>query len=643
MEPSDNKQLSKLISQKQLTSMAVFWMLMYLPNLMAANVLQKVNRDLAKLASFNQTAEVIANRPATEFTTIGADANCDVDSNLSQIQNVIDTGIAEIRVASNGTYFNTLVIDNQSVVIRGGFADCTAADNNDQSIDDLTVINGSFISAPVIRITGRGLAERQVVRLENLTITAGTSLAGALGGGLSLDETELELQMQRVLVTGNSGSSVAGVYINNGLGINSGAIDIYAEDVVIAENDAFTHSGGIHCIGLANIAFTGMSGVFSNEAQSAAGLSMQNGCYIAFYSEQNPGSYALLSGIAGNRSSEEAGGAKLSTGANLFLFGQKMCVGDQCLGSNQQPVYLSNNHADVDNNGSDGGGGLYLESFNNDVYANGVIIEGNSASGNGGGIYVSNNTNVTIERRAGGCWNNDRCNLIINNTAGTNNGFGGAFYVNGGALDLSQSYVEESRADFGTAIYATGDSATVTIEGSVFDDNGNQGNDNYFDFSVINASFGADIVIKHSTFADNNAMNSVFDVDPALGGTLSLLSSIVADSSTGNLFAVASSALTVDCLVAHESTSYSGTNVVVASPVFFNPSIGDYHLTPISPAIDLCQAIPLVNTLDIDGESRGWDDPQNNNGSGAYDAGADESYLNDVIFEDGFEPMLAAR
>ena len=38
----------------------------------------------------------------------------------------------------------------------------------------------------------------------------------------------------------------------------------------------------------------------------------------------------------------------------------------------------------------------------------------------------------------------------------------------------------------------------------------------------------------------------------------------------------------------------------------------------------------------MDFEIRPWDDPVSNLG-GSYDAGADETYAGDIIFEDGFE------
>ena len=177
----------------------------------------------------------------------------------------------------------------------------------------------------------------------------------------------------------------------------------------------------------------------------------------------------------------------------------------------------------------------------------------------------------------------------------------------------------------------------VNIEGSVFDDNGNDGDDGYSDFSVIRASLGAAVAMRHSTVVDNNLQGSVFNIDVALNSSMALTNSIVHDSGSGNLFGGVSGTLDISCLLAHEDSSFSGQQVVIDDPQFINRLAGDYHLDPNSSAIDMCQSIPMIRPLDIDAETRGWDDPENPNGAGIYDAGADESYVNDVIFADGFE------
>ena len=41
--------------------------------------------------------------------------------------------------------------------------------------------------------------------------------------------------------------------------------------------------------------------------------------------------------------------------------------------------------------------------------------------------------------------------------------------------------------------------------------------------------------------------------------------------------------------------------------------------------------------FDADNQPRGWDDYTLGNYEGPYDAGADETYANDIIFKQGFE------
>ncbi|VAW44759.1 hypothetical protein MNBD_GAMMA02-191, partial [hydrothermal vent metagenome] len=549
------------------------------------SVQDKVISDLAKLQSFELTSQEIAARPVGDFSSIGTDAACDFDSTVSTIQDAIDTGVAEIRIASNGTYFDNLLIDDQSIVIRGGFVDCVAANSN-QSTSEFAVIDGSLVTTSVIRITG--MVQRRVVRLENLALIGGSTLAGGEGGGLSLDVADLELQMLRVAVLGNSAGRGGGMNIDNGVGGVQGDIDVFARDVAIDSNTAITRAGGIYCVGLADVTFTGMSAVSNNTADRAAGIHMRNGCEISFYSELFPDSLTLFSGIMDNISENGAGGALITLGAELYLLGQKMCDGEQCLGSNNQSIVVANNHADDDGDGNGDGGGLYLEDsgFTSEVYANGLLMVANSAGGNGGGAYVGANATLNIERQSGGCWSENRCNFILANRSGSSAGLGGAFFVDGGSLELSQSYLEQNRADFGTVISASGETAFVTLEGVIMEDNGDDGSGDFSDFNVIRADLGATVFMRHSTVVDNNVQNSVFDVGVALDSSMVLLNSIIHDPNSGNVFGPVSGPLTISCLMAHEDSSFSGNQVVVDDPEFIDRLGGDYHLNPISPAID---------------------------------------------------------
>ena len=204
---------------------------------------------------------------------------------------------------------------------------------------------------------------------------------------------------------------------------------------------------------------------------------------------------------------------------------------------------------------------------------------------------------------------------------------------------VHQTYFENNRADFGTAIHSTGESAASVVDTGVFNNNGNDGI-SYNDRYVIRASGGAEFVIVHSTFADNHATESVFGISNLLNSKLTLTKSIVHDSSSGDTLNGNPGTTVFDCIFAYDINSISGTQLFFGDPEFVDREGGDYHLNAsISPAIDLCVSNDVRN--DIDYERRGWDDPtvqnEGNNVNATYDAGADESYGNDVLFSNSFD------
>ncbi len=603
------------------------------------NINDKVAHDLNMYRSFLAVSEQIELHQEADFVTIGADANCDFDSTVWRIGDAISSGATEVRVASNGSYVENLILDDQDLILRGGFATCGDAELNNQDFTDLTEINGSATPTNTIRIIGN--TTRRLIRLENLILTGATVAPPTLGGGLIVDEAELELQLLRVGISSNSGNVGGGLLINPGFGVNFTNTDVFAQDVLIVNNASINLGGGLYCTGSgAQITFSGVSTISNNTAvTTGGGIYMRGNCKVSIYSEVNSQAISAFPGLFNNNSAEEGGGAYLNASAHLFLFGQEMCDNTHCLGSNGLPIYVQGNFSDSDNMSSESGGGIYLAGSGgtNEFYANGLWMKDNQSGGNGGAVYVGANSIYEIERRPGECWQRDRCNLIINNRSSTSVGFGGGFYIDDGTMNLSHVYLEENRADFGTAIAVSGENAVVTIENSVFDDNGNDGLDGYSDFEVLRASLGASIVMRHSTLANNNVVNNIFTIDPALNSSMSLSSSVVHDPSSGNLFGPINGNLSIDCLVSHEANSFVGTNTIVGDPMFVSPSQGNFHLASGSPAIDMCSGITMLNPLDMDMQTRAWDDPDVANGMGAFDAGADERYFFEEMFLDGFE------
>jgi len=597
---------------------------------------KKVNQDLAQYKVF-ESLTVASEINHSSYVTIGADASCDFNSAVDSIQAAIDSGAEEVRVASNGTYQNNLRVENKSIVIRGGFVDCVAAHANQQVYNDLTVIDGSAAAEPVIYFAGSVITQQS--SLENLKLTGGTSIAPHFGGGVSVELASLKLYLLRVIIEDNSGVSGAGIMINSGLDEEAVETSIIGRDVLITNNMSISVGGGIHCVGRANLILNGMSLISNNQANIGGGVALRHGCSLSMYSENFTDSLNSIAGLYKNQSQSNGGGAYLFNGSNLYMFGQRMCGETGCMGSGKVAVTVRNNSAGLSPFLEGNGGGFYLAQSGeqNFFYANGLIMYDNSARENGGAGFLSTNAQVIIERQLGACWNQDRCNSIIANSSGTESGAGGAFYVlNRGELTIKQSYLQLNRADHGTAVFADGEEAEVYIESSIFSDNGDEGSDDFSDIGVVSAFNGASIDIKHSTLVDNNLTSSVFNVGESDESSLKILNSIVHDPSSGNLFGPDNGLLDVSCVITHEDTSFNGDQVVVIDPDFVDRTGNDFHLKPESFAIDMCADVIMSQPLDVDADIVGWDDPTKLNLAGPFDAGADETYINDVIFIDGF-------
>lgn len=94
----------------------------------------------------------------------------------------------------------------------------------------------------------------------------------------------------------------------------------------------------------------------------------------------------------------------------------------------------------------------------------------------------------------------------------------------------------------------------------------------------------------------------------------------------------------IDCIMAHETSSFTGTNIFLQDPNFIDRNNRDYHLSSSSLAIDVCDNnFAGLQFKDIDFQSRGMDNINIANINGPYDIGADETAGIDVMFKDGFE------
>ncbi|WP_395377393.1 hypothetical protein [Marinicella sp. W31] len=600
----------------------------------------RVADDVVYWQSLQKITEQIQNHDATDFVTVGGngDAACDYNLGSQRIQEAIDSGTAEVRIADNHTYQENLILGGANVIIRAGFTDCATATSNEQDLSIFTEIDGSTAALPVVSITNS--INRHLIRLENLGITGGTA-AGVFGGGISMELANVELQLVRVVVTDNNAQFGGGIGIDAGVGSNNQDTVLIGQDVFIQTNTASIAGGGIYCAFAEHVVFFGLNAILNNTARLGGGMYARNGCDTSMYTEALPGQFLAFAGFLGNTAEEEGGGVYMTSGADLYLFGQQMCADGVCLGDAQVPLLMWMNESDSDAAGEEDGGAIYMSDsgFSKVFFANGTIFQNNTAGGDGGAAYVSGNSVFTMARSADACWNAERCNYFLANRTSAAVGFGGAIYNDGATVDIANTYFEENRADFATAIYSTGGEASTRIEGGVFNDNGDNGADGFSDNYVLHASLGAKLSILHSTLVDNDAEGAVINIEPALSSSLDLQSSIVHDPTSGPVLSPVSSNVTVRCLLAHESGSFSGNLITVGDPEFIDRFTGDFRLhAQNSPAVDYCNNSTVnIQHSDIDFESRGWDDPDRPNSNGPFDLGANETYDNDILFKDGLD------
>ena len=556
--------------------------------------------------------------------TVGTDI-CDETSIQTAINIAkFDPNIDEIRVATNGIYNENIIIGNQSIIIRGGYVDCASAViENPPSRSGQTTITGVVnAGSPVIRITGD--SEQHSIVLDSLSITGGTvNLASDYtGGGISAFNSWSNIEIINSNISGNTGAAGGGLAIFEGAGFTL----VNITDTLIFSNSAAL-GGGVLCSGTeSSIRMQGASGVSLNNATigQGGGLYMTEGCDFTSYSgTDGTGGGFNIQGILGNTAVGNGGGIYAKLASQITLYGHQNCAVQPCIGNNTSPASLTSNHSDID------GGGVYLTGFNTALKIYAGLVNGNTASGDGGAIYVDNSALFLTERLSSECWSQDHCNHYVNNQAGVANGNGGMVYSQLGTINISHSVIENNRADIGTVIAAINSPAISTIKSSIIYNNGNNGADGFNDIYVFSIASGAKIDVSHSTIADNKTNIAVFNISSTSIGDSDLFASIVdGDINTPVFASNQSNNVYVNCMMLHEVASIPNTQLstTVNDAEFIDRANGDYHLDPLlSPAIDYCDDFAgPSNYKDIDFESYGVNYPSV--GVALFDLGADEVY-----------------
>lgn len=272
-----------------------------------------------------------------------------------------------------------------------------------------TISGGGRFHQSVIQVTGHA-----TVYLDALALT-GANLSGS-GGGISFDGTG-SLNLYGVHIANNTAGSGAGIHANGstpGLGLNF-------HDLVLPT--------GAHIINF----------IQGNRATNGSGGGMD---------------------LSGETSTVAIDGTLVVSQNTASGNGGAMAFG----GSGS--VQLGNN-VHISGNAADNGGGLYADSnagvFSSVYFYDGVVIDGNKAMHDGGGVSLSNKVDLHADAVS-------QPTLIVSNQALSSSARGGGMFVRGPAVvsSFSGSITDNSAAYGGgmAVVCPTGnDDADVRLNG----------------------------------------------------------------------------------------------------------------------------------------------------------------------------------
>lgn len=572
------------------------------------------------------------------FVTVGLGQLCD----YTTIQDALGDGEPNIRLTSENTFFETLILEESSVNIRGGFITCEDAINNIQD-NAPTVISAASSANQSVMTINVEKTPQFTVYLENIRLTTSNKNAGLSGAGLAILSDNVNVVLNQVIIDNNAAvESATDDGSGGGIAMLNNDITLDIMDSIIQNNSA-NLGGGIYCNGNGNtIRISGNSAVRSNTAQ---GLNANGGgiysqlCKLTVYS----GHRDLSLGIDSNTASANGGGIYLSASEGIF-YGNELCSNGFCIGNNNEPVNLSRNQCINDANQQNGDGGA-LFAAGSTIQMNGVLVEGNSTQqGSGGALYIRGLPFFSVDRIQKECWHDLRCNAFINNTAGGDNSTGGAIQITSPTNVATNAFIRSTyfagnSADGGSVIAANASSSenrlTLELTQSILEQN----NGTRFDASTVRFSNNVDGLLIHNTVVDNAPAFSVINNQSTLNniiiGASIILDNINADvvDSTTNISA--------SCNIFHELDSVVGVNNQLLEGQLFSDS--EYNLVDNAQAIDFCpDRLAIPDARDISYDFLGQENPDMNNFLGPYDAGAQEFVISDVIYANGFEEITAS-
>jgi hypothetical protein len=552
--------------------------------------------------------------PAAVFW-VGAAAPCNFNSLQTAIGAVPDGSI--IRIASNQSYDDiNVVIDDTSLTLEGGWADCSGSTNGQQ----VSLVGDPTKVEPVLRIAS--ITNARAVTLRHLHISGGRRSGIEISG-------HVDVRVERSTVDGNSAQGGGGIRVfGNSLDTSLRVIESTVGNSAAPPQggNVAISGGGIHC---SDATLRLLAAVIrNNHAEENGGGLFVDDC--AVYVGVNHYAFGELGDVTmfiGDNSAANGGGV-FARGGSALHFGPAT-LAQYAIRANQ----------------ADQGGGVYLTGAGTALTGEGLSLSENHASERGGAGMLTDSAQLTMRREGplvqaddtdGGiivatrCAQTIECSDVSFNRAEAFTG--SAFYVQHSTLALQQTVVSDNFAHNGS-VFLLFDHSIARVENSLVRGNDGNGGD------LIRVLDGSVFTLNSSTLAGNTTGPWLINLFSDNGAnTLTLRNSILWQPSTLVLSATAVDTVTSDCVNAHEHVSIDALD---HDPGFMNAAGGDYRLLPSSPNIDACADPFALPTDDILGLVRPTDLAPDQ-GGGAFDRGAYE--LPDLIFADGFDlPAAEAR
>lgn len=550
---------------------------------------------------------------------VGSGAGC----THATVQEAINAGLVNgngldvINVARNRTYTGlALIAQNDTLVIQGGYADCSSLTGDPANPTVLSGAGGS--AAPVLRVQGNGN-----VTLRNLVLEGGDVASNGDGGGLSVIDGPHQITLDGVRLQNNHAGRGGGMAVAPS-GQNSITVT-FQGDSRISGNQASSDGGGIYCRNSVLSAVSELMLIASNVSARDGGGVYADNCALDVASGHAFGA------LWNNQSARNGGG--------LYLSGETGSTRIYSLSADTL-TRLNANRADV------GGGALYaangagvqiqnVEFLSNSAPDGGAILMRGTGSSSGNDLDVAASGLIAA---AINCPAGRICNRYFDNRSA----LAGASSEGTAAIGFHLEGTSSGRAQIRNVSFESNQGGRIVHSAVQTDASGRF-------LELSNATFTGNRQIgTQGALVDGQKLRLIFAsfAGNTLAGAalvrgfdyITILTYLAAWQPGQTLVQQTGGSISANFLIANDLTGVPiNNNHLVGDPRFVSSS--DLHLRPDSPALDFASSngsLTAPYNIDAEGRPRPVDDSGIVNAFGPIDVGAFELGA-DTLFRNGFE------